>query len=386
MTLIVIDPGLHMVFGHHYELDTAILEAAAAFGVEGHIFGHRTDNPHLNNHPQVTPFFDVLTHPSTKDPMLVDLDRFQIQNERLYDDLKRLSDVIDIEQSTLFYATADHNTLTGLGRWVAEWKERPRRLFVLLPGHFVFAIQGGGGTLDQLFYRYGFSRFPAGEDSRVRFLALSARQAREFSMIGGRNVEHAPYPVGELGGLNPSPRAPSSGRRRVLVCGSSRDSKGFALLPDVIRRVSARRSDVEFVVQFSPTEGATLDAIAASGATIIDGYLDRSSYHATIRSADVMLLPYLGSGYRAGTSAVFAEARWFGIPVVSAVETSMGDEIAADPRIGLAVRPEPAVVADAVEAMLNAYPARRLAAEEAADGYRQNNGTTRFAAMMLGRS
>jgi len=385
MTLVILDPGLHMIAGHHFELDTALLQVASAFGTEGHIFGHRTNNPHLNDHPQITPFFDVLTHPSTQDPMLIDLDRFQTQNERLYNDLRRLSEVIDIEQSTILYATATFHTLTGLGRWVAEWKERPRQLFVLLPGHFAFAIEGGAGTLDQLFHRYGFSRFPSGGDSRVRFLTLSARQAREFSMISRREVERAPYPVGLLDRLSPSAHETSSGRRRVLTCGSSRDSKGFALLPEVIRRVTAKRHDVEFVVQYCPTEEVTPDAIAAAGATVIQGYLDRDSYHSMIRSADVMLLPYLGPAYRLGTSAVFAEARWFGLPVVTAAETSMGDDIQADARIGLAVRPEPVAVAAAIETILNDYPRRRRAAEEAADAYRRDNGTVRLVELMLGR-
>ena len=32
MTLVILDPGLHMIAGHHFELDTALLEAAAALG------------------------------------------------------------------------------------------------------------------------------------------------------------------------------------------------------------------------------------------------------------------------------------------------------------------------------------------------------------------
>lgn len=68
MAFVILDPGLHMIAGHHFELDTALLEAASALGVPGHIFCHRTDNPHLNDHPSITPFFDVLGRATTRDP------------------------------------------------------------------------------------------------------------------------------------------------------------------------------------------------------------------------------------------------------------------------------------------------------------------------------
>lgn len=383
MALVIIDPGLHMIAGHHFELDTALLAAAAGLGVPGHIFCHRTNNPYLNDHPEITPFFDVLGRTTTEDPMLVDLDRFQLQNERLYRDLNRLSDVLDMEESTLLYATASHNSLAGLGRWAREWTLPPRHLFVMLPGHFEFAVEGGAGTLDQLFYRYGFSQFPG---DRVTFLTLSDRQAREFSIIAGRPVERAPYPVGELADAPASPAAgvAASGRRRVLTCGSSRNSKGFALLPDVIRRVLARRTDVEFVVQYCPTEDVSAAEIAASGATVIEGYLDRASYHALIRSADVLLLPYLGPAYRIGTSAVFAEARWFGRPVIAANETSMAAEIMADARIGLATSPDPTALVLALETMLEGYPVFSRDAEAAASAYRRSNGTRLLAQRLVG--
>lgn len=386
MAFVILDPGLHMIAGHHFELDTALLAAAGALGVPGHIFCHRTDNPHLNDHPEITPFFDTLGHMTTRDPMLVDLDRFESQNGRLHGDLRRLSEILDMEDTILLFATGSHNSLTGLGRWVREWTVRPRHLFVLLPGHFEFSIRNGAGTLDQLFYRYGFSLFPSGPDSRVTFLTLSDRQASEFSAIASRPVERAPYPVGELAD-EPSliaSGAASSGRRRVVTCGSSRDSKGFALLPEVVRRTTARRGDVEFVVQYCPTEDVSLADIVASGATVIEGYLDRSSYHELIRSADVLLLPYLGPAYRIGTSAVFAEARWFGRPVIAATETSMAAEIAADKRIGLATAPEPAALVAALETILDGYPAFTRAAAEAGADYRRDNGTGRLAQRLLG--
>ncbi len=386
MAFVILDPGLHMIAGHHFELDTALLEAASALGVPGHIFGHRTDNPHLNDHPSITPFFDVIGWATTRDPMLVDLDRFQVQNERLLGDLRRVSEVIDMEDATLLFATASHNSLAAVGRWAREWTVRPHHLFVLLPGHFEFAIKGGAGTLDQLFYRYGFSLFPDGLDSRVTFLTLSERQAQEFSAIAGRTVERAPYPVGEISDA-PDPsgtEATAPRRRRVLTCGSSRDSKGFALLPEVVRRVTARRTDVEFVVQYCPTEDVSAADIVASGATVIEGYLDRPTYHGLIRSADVLLLPYLGPAYRIGTSAVFAEARWFGRPVIAATETSMAADIAADSRIGRATHPDPAALVMALEAMLDDFPAVARAAAQAGEAYRRENGTRLLARRLVG--
>ena len=390
MAFVILDPGLHMIAGHHFELDTALLEAASARGVSGHIFCHRTDNPHLNDHPSITPFFDVLGRATTRDPILTDLDRYLLENEGVYRDLNRLSDVVDMEDAIIFYATARLHSLTGLGRWAREWRLPPRHLFVLLPEYFIFALQGSVGTLDQLFYRYGFAQFPSGEPSRISFLTLSKRQVAEYGGISGREIIQAPYPVGEVSGTlsaKPSVFAPSS-RLRVVVCGTSRNSKGFDLLPAVIRQVMNARSDVEFVVQYCPTEDVSAEATAlvGSGATIIEGYLDRESYHGLIRSADIVFLPYMGPGYRIQTSAVFSEARWFGRPTIVSAETSMSDDIDADPRLGLAASPDPQAFASAIGTMLDGYPAFARAAAEASVPYRREHGTARLVELMIGRA
>src|SRR5690349_3048650 len=140
MSLIILDPGLYMLQGHHFELDTALLDAAAAQGVDGHIFCHHTNNPYVQAHPQITPAFGVIGVKSTEDPMLRDLDRFLLQNEHLLADLRRIESMIDFEGATLLYATADFNALTAIGRWVRGWTAPPRHLFVLLPGHFEVAL------------------------------------------------------------------------------------------------------------------------------------------------------------------------------------------------------------------------------------------------------
>jgi glycosyltransferase involved in cell wall biosynthesis len=381
--LVILDPGLHMIAGHHFELDTALLAAAAELGVPGHIFGHRTSNPHLNDDPRITPFFGVLGAATATDPMLVDLDRFTVENQRLFDDLARVGDALDMANSVLLFATATHNSLAGLGRWTRTWRTPPRHLFVLLPGHFEYALAGGAGRLDQLFYRYGFSLFPEAEGSSVSFLTLSERQAAEFSAIAGRPVERAPYPVGELDGSAPPPNQRMSGRPRILLCGSSRDSKGFGLLPDVMRLLASRRPGAEFVVQYCPTEDVTIAEIANAGATVVEGYLDRAAYHALIRSADVLLLPYIGPAYKVGTSAVFAEARWFGRPVVVASGTSLADDVAADPRLGLVALPDPRTLTEALATILDNYDSFAAGALDAAADYRLKNGTRRFAARLL---
>jgi len=317
--------------------------------------------------------------------MLRDLDRFLLQNEHLLADLRRIEPMIDFEKATLLYATADFNALTAIGRWVQGWTAAPRHLFVLLPGHFEVALAGGVGMLDQLFYRYGFAQFPRSSD-RVTLLTLSARQAAEFSTIGGRPVRAAPYPVGESEDPPPPPGL-ARVRRRVSVLGSSRNSKGFDLLPELIRTVRAARPTVDFAVQYCPSEGAlpdTATAIAQAGAEVIEGYLERGSYRHELRAADILLLPYRGLGYRVGTSAVFAEARWYGRPALVATGTSMAGDVAADPPLGRAAEPTAQALATALIGLVDDFPNAARAAGEAGIAYRRDNGTHRFAELLLG--
>lgn len=386
MNLVILDPALHSLAGNNLEMDTALVDACASFGWTGHIFAHQRCNAHVANHPLVTPFFDIYRERTISDPALAEIDDFLMQGERLFADLVRLEDIVDLKTSVVFYACADPNTLTAIGRWSARIHRICRRLFLLFPLPFRYSAASDTATLEQLFYRYGFAEFRRQRVDPAQFLALSRDQATEYSKVARTDVAVAPYPVGRIEQSTPLTTYPLSKNIRILCSGASRTNKGFQLLPEIIRQIKASRSDIDFVVQYCPTDDLTVtaNALIELGVTVIEGYFTRTEYHDLFESAHAVLLPYTGLAYRDGTSAVFSEARWFGRPVITTPATSMAADIALDPRLGIVAPAEVSALSKAISYLADNLTHLSKLAADAAVTYRSGNGTMHLAKLLVG--
>jgi len=126
---------------------------------------------------------------------------------------------------------------------------------------------------------------------------------------------------------------------RVGYLGDARASKGFPLLPDLVRRVDAPAA--RFVIQCPrPASGddhatlpaglAELQALASQPGTrltLVPEKLTNEDYADFFQHLDVVLLPYVHDSYREATSGIFAEALALGKPVVVPSGTWMASEL-----------------------------------------------------------
>lgn len=134
----------------------------------------------------------------------------------------------------------------------------------------------------------------------------------------------------------------SSKRLRTGYVGDARSAKGFSLLPGLVRRVLEDNSvQTDFVIQCpaaasgietgqSPEGLVELTELAArvpDRVTLIREKLSERDYAELIRLLDVVLVPYMTSGYVEPTSGIFAEALALAKPVVVPSGTWMAGEL-----------------------------------------------------------
>jgi glycosyltransferase involved in cell wall biosynthesis len=125
--------------------------------------------------------------------------------------------------------------------------------------------------------------------------------------------------------------------------GDSRPSKGFPMLPELVRRVLAEgpATPARFVIQCPPEAASGSNRLPPAVAdlrrqvegsggrlTLIPERLDERDYAELLHATDVVLIPYRREGYVEPTSGVFAEAMAAGKPVVVPEGTWMERELA----------------------------------------------------------
>jgi glycosyltransferase involved in cell wall biosynthesis len=150
--------------------------------------------------------------------------------------------------------------------------------------------------------------------------------------------QHAPGPDGLLGRYQLE-----RGERLVLgYMGDARGSKGFHLLPELVRRVLVDAGlDVRFLIQCPPSAAgydagrlppgvAELQDLAGrvgDRLVLIPEKLSPEDYGDLLRFLDVVLIPYLRAGYIEPTSGIFTEALAAAKPVVVTRGTWMAGEL-----------------------------------------------------------
>jgi len=179
---------------------------------------------------------------------------------------------------------------------------------------------------------------------RVHFLTDSERLSAEYRALGVGQVATIPVPV-----VLPveEPAALEAGRVDVAFLGSARVEKGFCELPALVQAM-ARESGgraVRTVVQITrnspdPRVRDTLEELRRMERALPSGVLElRDSpvpmpvYYSWMRSAGIVLLPYISDKYNASTSGIFVEAICFGVPVLAPANSWMADTIEEAQRV-----------------------------------------------------
>jgi glycosyltransferase involved in cell wall biosynthesis len=184
-------------------------------------------------------------------------------------------------------------------------------------------------------------------------------------------------------------------RLRIGYLGDARASKGFPMLPGLVRRTLASGASVRFVIQSTragsgddhaaaPAGLDELHALATDGkVALIPDRLSPEDYESLLQNLDVILLPYISDFYREATSGIFAEAVAHGKPVVVPEDTWMARELAKSGGGVSFVRGDPDDLATKVLSVVREYTEHAARAERARDPWRAFHSAETLAGMLL---
>jgi hypothetical protein len=339
----VLDPCAWSPTGHHLQFDLALIEELSRAGVDTWLYTHRDASGAAAGHPGVVRHFSV--HPGmplSSDPVVGDLETYLVQNRGFLDDLRSFSAQVDLDDALLVFPNVLHHMLFGLAEWLGvQTKSGCPRVVLVFPGYSGY--DGDTATVNWIYalYRHGFNALTRSAGADPILLALTPEQAAEYSLLAGRPVGVPPYPTSASlwrGSLDRPPGRPL----RVVFLGGSGSRKGFNLLPEIVARSVAARSDIQFAIQVSadgvaPPPVEVVEALVRAGPSVrlIDGYTDQEAYFRSIVDSDLVLLPYQSPMYRTGSSAVFEDACYLGRPCVVPPNTSMAAALSAGRAAGV---------------------------------------------------
>jgi glycosyltransferase involved in cell wall biosynthesis len=235
-----------------------------------------------------------------------------------------------------------------------------------------------------------------------RFLLCTDSEAlsEDYASVYPHRIVTLPIPLPPAVADGPSEIAQRYGladatRLRIGYLGDARGSKGFPMLPDLVKRTLASGAPVRFVIQSTragsgddhaaaPAGLEELQALATGGnVTLIPDRLSPEDYASVLHHLDVILLPYASDFYREATSGIFAEAVAHGKPVVVPDDTWMDRELAKGGGGVSFARRDAGDLAAKVLAVIRDYPEHAARAKNARGPWRAFHSAETLAGMLL---
>lgn len=388
MRFIVVDPGLVKHNGHHYNFDLALKQELDRRNIPLRVYAHRDADPLVMQELAATPVLtDCPYSEASKDPypLCRMLEDFVFKGHQVHADLMSALPPAGLERADIvLFHTVTQANLLGILYWLGNIP--PARQPQVVIG-FQLAINADFNTLEPNAYRMGM-RALRRHYPRVVFFCCSSELARLNGEIGAVEIATLPYPVAPL-----EVKAAADGDRarlKVAYLGHAMDSRGVALLPDIVTESARRGLALDFVLQLNGPEYKAVAVAAADPALqrdnvrLINTSLSQPDYYACMDDADIVLLPYDSNFYRNAHSGVFTEAMWFGKVAVCPDDTWMARQLAKHDAGGVCFDAFTAAsITDALEQVVLEWPRQRDRARRAAGQWQEQNNTARFVDALL---
>lgn len=385
--MIIVDPALRSLVGHHFHLNLALSEHARAVGLSPLVLAstHLADR-RVSFHLDTTPIFHLCQYEGLDRPTV--LGEINDYFGQVFD--HALGDVGDGD--IVIFHTATPATILAIGRWVRA--NLPHRRFGV-----VVVCNVGYFLIPELAPYYAeFLALVAGQDgARLKIWAEHADAAAALGGLAAGQVPIEPLPFMFPAALDQiAHRPPSSGP--VVVChqGHSRYERGSHLLEPIAARVLKQRGEgVAFSFQINPEQASwpaealvelrrSVDAM--HGDSRIDlhvGELSSEDYYERLGRSRLVLLPYTGT-YLRTSSGLFAEALAARRPMVLPADSYIAREAE---RVGAGFvtfsQWNPVAIADATVAAIDDIVRLEARAATAARHVHDDDGIEAFLGRLL---
>ena len=323
MNVLIVDPAVHSIGGHHYNAVARLQRELSKFGINAPCLGSVSARRETLDGLQCTPCFTTSVY-GTDYASPGDTSRIAEQTSRqLTQALCRQKPRPDL----LILPCCDQILAAAVARAL-------RRPGLSPMPHIVMWLLYGPNQSQMK----GIRAAGSPEDCRKAFSAVQ-------TVVGGHRLTALcettamadlyrsllPFEIGVIPGpglvATPRPeRQADANQEPMIACiGFANRSKGYGLLPEAVRTVLQRHRSARFMIHGiidgsdAEDERSVFDRLSKMGERVVTNQdvLTPDAYLAWLGQADLVLLPYDPQVYRSRGSGVFADARNIGIPIVA---------------------------------------------------------------------
>ncbi len=251
-----------------------------------------------------------------------------------------------VEGDIVFLSMASSLDLNALAQYFKQDANSSKATWHVLFRHQLFSWDGGSPVSETLRPLRGacYQLQSAMAGHRVYFYTDTDDLTAQYNSLQIFPFQTLPIPVADEY-HRPRPAAQRRGPLQIAYVGDARQEKGYQHLPRIVEDLWAKyvaTDRVVFAIQsnFNVPEGtpttviarAQLESFPPDKVKLYTQPLSPSDYRELVTSSDIILLPYHGHPYFAGSSGILVEALAAGIPVIAPDGIWMGKQFADETR------------------------------------------------------
>lgn len=324
MRVVIVDPALHSLGGHHFTATERLSKILSALDVDFECWASMAASGEVVSELQARPIFSRWVYGRS----FKSRDEFDTFVASTTHELRRALRWNFSRPDLFILPSCDQVLALALARAL-------RFRFGVIPKVVMWLIFAphpekpiDDPALEPLFeeYRIAFKalRDVCKNDKLISVFCETERMASAYHRLIDLPILVAPGPgVAEAGQVH---QLPLNRKMTVTVAclGHATPAKGYELLPTAVRSVLAWREDIQFKIHAAinradrcPNYSPLLEmASLGSRVTVVDKPLSTNEYNSWLDQANFVLLPYDPEVYGTRGSGVFTDATMRGIPTI----------------------------------------------------------------------
>jgi len=333
-TVHIADTGLIEAGGHYHTQDFLIAKECQKRGIPVTIYCRYGANLGASEINVVEIFrFEVFVERPPENPNFGVFENYFVVNRAFFQDLNSIPSTDFQPDDLIYFPTVTQNQIEAVADWVVSLpvNKRPHIAITLrlLNSQMPQYLYRGYGPGIEFLYRHVLAKLVE-RHPRTHLFSDTLALSTSYNRLSGIPVTTLPVPQLEFHDEYARARAANKTGLTVLYIGNMSPYRGYIFIPSIIERVLGEFPDVHFTVQVKTDpeseDARTMVAISetyASRVNFLFGTLTPDEYVSTMKTADIVLLPYMPAYYCFGSSGVFTEAAALGKVLVTTAGTTM---------------------------------------------------------------
>jgi glycosyltransferase involved in cell wall biosynthesis len=384
--LIVIDPGLLELSGHHFNYNASIFRECRSRGIDVSIYAHSACSDDVAEVLPIKRCFDINIYDWQTVNTRKDMEnKFKIFNNSVEENLVDKVNVNLGPDDLILILTTTVHQIVGVMKWYSQLKNPKPRICMQFMHHPWYLGLESDPDFCTSILQQAMTSWEDDGSLRVTFAADNDLLANFLNKISGLPIRTLPmpinYPVGSFTGSRSNPE-----RVRFGFLGDGRLEKGLHHFVGAILDQKAENvPNAEFFIHISNQQGRNAYYILKNvpNCTVLCKQFTSVEYWDSAKSCDAIVLPYDPKYYHIRGSGILFEAMGLGKPVIVTAGSCLDWLVAKHGGAGMRCDFTPESLLDAVRFLATNFADFKQIAETAGKHVRQKHNPKAFLDALL---